>query len=65
MPFNSQGGGGGSAGAFTSSQQQHTNGHFVGNGAKGKSSFCMTKGCVKTAADILDNMDQTVDPCQV
>lgn len=25
--------------------------------------YCMTKGCVKTAADILANMDESVSPC--
>ena len=28
-------------------------------------SFCSTAGCVRAAAELLQKMDQTVDPCQV
>ena len=27
------------------------------------SSYCMTPGCVKTASDILSNLDDSVNPC--
>jgi len=39
----------------------------VGLPTKPKKSFseeyCLTKGCIQTAADILDKMDETVNPC--
>ena len=28
------------------------------------SSYCMTPGCVKTASDILSNLDDAVNPCK-
>ena len=28
------------------------------------SSYCMTPGCVKTASDILSNLDDSVNPCK-
>ena len=26
--------------------------------------YCLTKGCVQAAADLLDKLDQTVNPCE-
>lgn len=28
-----------------------------------KVDYCMTSGCVKAASDILQNMDESIDPC--
>ena len=33
--------------------------------ATSSESFCSTAGCVRSAAELLEKMDQTVDPCQV
>ena len=32
---------------------------------KPSESFCSSAGCVRAAADLLQKMDQAVDPCQV
>lgn len=31
---------------------------------KNNNDYCMTTGCVKTAAEIIKNMDKEADPCQ-
>ena len=30
----------------------------------GDKNYCFTKGCIQTAADLLDKLDQTANPCQ-
>ena len=29
----------------------------------GDKNYCFTKGCIQTAADLLDKLDQTANPC--
>jgi len=54
-----------SAGAFVGPPGAISNGHGGGmSEAKSSDKFCMTKGCVQTAADILNNIDESVDPCE-
>jgi len=41
-----------------------TAGTAVQDGGSVSRNYCMTKGCVKTASEILENMDRSVNPCQ-
>lgn len=60
------------AGAFTQSkfhQRPCTNGHYVGgeggdDAARPAGDFCMTPSCVRTAAELITNMDKTTEPCE-
>ena len=46
--------------AFTAPQEE---GDVVTSSGDGRT-YCMTEGCVKTASQLMDNMDKSVDPCQ-
>ena len=50
--------------AFTAEHPLPTTQGSSGGPIKSADNFCMTKGCVKTAADILTNMDESVNPCK-
>ena len=61
--FSSQG----TTAAFTSILRQSNNNIFPSSSTPTKDyppEYCMTPGCVQVAADILSNMDQSVNPCE-
>lgn len=51
------------SGKLESRQTPGESSNQQGQCGNASTSYCMTPGCVQTAADILLNMDTTVDPC--